>query len=98
MTVKSLSSDQPAQATVICVSHSVALMQFQEIKKKHNSVWERSGSILEAVASSSITGVTVLCPLARHINPCLVLVKPRTTRPDITENNVLLDIKNQINQ
>ena len=52
----------------------------------------------QAVASSSITGVTVLCPLARHINPCLVLVKPRTTRPDITEKNVLLDIKNQINQ
>ena len=40
---------------------------------------------IQAVASSSITGVTVLCPLARHINPCLVLVKPRTTRPDITE-------------
>ena len=32
--LKSLSSDQPAQATVIYVSHSVALMQFQEIKKK----------------------------------------------------------------
>ena len=31
--LKSLSSDQPAQATVIYVSHSVALMQFQEIKK-----------------------------------------------------------------
>ena len=35
--------------------------------------------------------------LARHINPCLV-VQPRTTRPDITEKNVLLDVKNQINQ
>ena len=31
--LKSLSSDQPAQATVIYVSHSVSLMQFQEIKK-----------------------------------------------------------------
>ena len=39
---------------------------------------------IQAVASSSITGVTVLCPLARHINPCLV-VQLRTTRPDITE-------------
>ena len=39
---------------------------------------------IQAVASSSITDVTVLCPLARHINPCLV-VQPRTTRPDITE-------------
>ena len=45
--LKSLSSDQPAQVTVIYVSHSVALMQFQEIKKK--SVWERSDSILECL-------------------------------------------------
>ena len=44
-----LSSDQPAQATVINVSRSVSLMQFQEITKKHNSVWERSGSILECL-------------------------------------------------
>ena len=31
--LKSLSFDQPAQGTVIYVSHSVALVQFQEIKK-----------------------------------------------------------------
>ena len=30
---------------------------------------------------SSLTGVTVLCPWARHINPCLVLAKPRKTHP-----------------
>ena len=30
-------------------------------------------------------GVTVLCPLARHINPSLVLVQTRKTHPDITE-------------
>ena len=47
---------------------------------------------IQAVARSSITGVTELCPWARHINPCLV-VQPRTTRPGITENNVLLDIR-----
>ena len=47
--LKSLSSDQPAQATVIYVSHSVALMQFQEIEKNIDSVWERSGSILECL-------------------------------------------------
>ena len=34
---------------------------------------------------SSLTGVTMLCLWARHINPCLVLVQPRKTRPDITE-------------
>ena len=34
---------------------------------------------------SSLTGVTALCPLARHINPSLVLVQPRKTRPFIAE-------------
>ena len=33
----------------------------------------------------SLTGVTVLCPLARHIYSCLVPVQPRNASPDITE-------------
>ena len=37
------------------------------------------------VADSSLAGVTVLCPRARHINPCLVLVQHKKTRPNITE-------------
>ena len=38
------------------------------------------------VAGSNLIGVVGLCPLkARHINPCLVLVQPRKTRPGITE-------------
>ena len=37
------------------------------------------------VVGSSLTGITALCPSSRHINPCLVLVKPRKTHPDITE-------------
>ena len=36
-------------------------------------------------AGLSLTGVTALCPRARHINPSLVLVQPRKTRPFITE-------------
>ena len=36
-------------------------------------------------AGSSLTGVTSLCPLARHITPSSVLVQPRKTRPYITE-------------
>ena len=36
-------------------------------------------------AGSSITGITALCPSARLINPSLVLVQPRKTRPYITE-------------
>ena len=53
--------------------------------------WERSSSVVECLirgrgaAGSSLTGVTALCPWARHINPSLVLVQPRKTRPYITE-------------
>ena len=52
---------------------------------------ERSGSVVECLtgdrgaAGSSLTSVTALCLLARHINPSLVLVQPRKTRPYITE-------------
>ena len=38
-------------------------------------------------AGSSLTGVTALCPWARHIiNLCLVLVQPRKTCPNIIES------------
>ena len=52
---------------------------------------ERSGSVVEfltwdrGVAGSSLTSITVLCPWASHINPCLELVRPQKTRPNITE-------------
>ena len=39
----------------------------------------------QGVVGSSLTSITALCPLARHINPCSVLVQLRKTRPDITE-------------
>ena len=35
------------------------------------------------------SSVTALRPWARHINPCLVLGKPRKTHPEITENSWL---------
>ena len=47
-----------------------------------------SGRVLDSrsgVAGLSLTGVTVLCPEAKHIYPCLVLVQPRKTCPGITE-------------
>ena len=53
---------------------------------------ERSGSVVECLtqdrgaAGSSLTGVTALCPGARHISPSLVLVQPKKTHPYITEN------------
>ena len=52
---------------------------------------ERSGSVVESLTQdggatgSSFTSVTVLCPWASHINPRLVLVQPKTTRPHITD-------------
>ena len=36
-------------------------------------------------AGSSLTSVAVLCPLARHFYPCLVLLQPRNTCTNITE-------------
>ena len=39
----------------------------------------------QGVAGLSLTCVTVLCPWARHIYSCLVLVHSRKTRPDLTE-------------
>ena len=54
-------------------------------------LWERSGLVVECLtqdrraAGSSLTGVTAICPSARHVNPCFVLVQPRKTHPDISE-------------
>ena len=42
------------------------------------------------------SGVTALCPLARHINPSLLLVQSRKTRPYITE--ILLMGRKESNQ
>ena len=48
------------------------------------------GSVVECfrrgVVGLSLTGGTGLCPGARHFILCLVMVQPRTTRPDMTEN------------
>ena len=51
----------------------------------------------QGVAGMSLTGGTVLCPLARHTNPCLVLVQPKKTCPNMTKI-VDWDLKNQIKQ
>ena len=66
---------------------------------------KRSGSVVECLtrdrraAGSSLTGVTALCPKARPIYPCLVLVQPRKIRPsDRTKKTVDRNVKNQIKQ
>ena len=65
----------------------------QIIQPGHQSkaLREPSGSVVECLIQdreapgSSLTGVTALCPWARHINPSLAVVQPRKTRPYITE-------------
>ena len=50
--------------------------------------WELSDRALDSnwrVLGLSLTGVTALCPWATHFIPCLVLVQPRETHPDMTE-------------
>ena len=48
---------------------------------------------------SSLTGVTALCPWARHINPSLVLVQPRKTCSYIAESLLMrLKESNQTNK
>ena len=52
---------------------------------------ELNGSVVECLtrdrgaAGWSLTSVTALCPLARHINPSLLLVQPKKTHSYITE-------------
>ena len=51
-----------------------------------------SGRVLDSrprAADSSLNGVTALCSWARHINPSLVLVQPRMTRPYIIERSLM---------
>ena len=50
-------------------------------------------NITAIAAKTQITGGTTLFPKVGHINPCLILVQNRKTRPVITEN-----VKNQTNQ
>ena len=59
--------------------------------QKRKVVQNYGGSVVECLTGdrgatdSSFTSVTVFCPWARHINPGLVLIQPRKTRPYITE-------------
>ena len=53
--------------------------------------WESSDAVVvcltqdQGAEGSSLISITVLCLVARHINPTLVLVQPRKTLPYITE-------------
>ena len=52
----------------------------------NNCAYDFRGSIYKlardrGAAGSSVSGVTALCPWARHVNPSLVLVQPKNTRP-----------------
>ena len=68
---------------VLCqrISSRVVHSSYIKISKGYGvNVVEFSDQFFQII----LTGVTALCPWARHINPCLVLVQPRKTLPDIT--------------
>ena len=58
-----------------------------DVGTQKNCLWEamRAQWFSGRVLDSSLTNVTALCPIARHMNPCLVLAQPKKTRPDIAE-------------
>ena len=65
---------------------------------------EHSDSVVEyltqngGAAGLSLTGITVMCPRARHIYPCLVLVSTQEYQSRHNCKNVDLDVKNHIKQ
>ena len=71
----------------LLVAHTTLL----ETSCHGSCIRERSGSVIECLtpdrgaAGLSLTGVTRLWSLSRHIYPSLVLVQPRKTCPYITE-------------
>ena len=70
-------------------------LQEQKYTNLQDGNREHSGSMVvcltrdRGAAGSSLTGVTALCPWARHINRSLVLVQPRKTCHYITERLLL---------
>ena len=76
-------------ATLCGISSGSSL--FAKVLFAAKGLREHSGSVVECLtqdrgaAGSSLTGVTALCPWARHFNPSLALVQPRKTPPYITE-------------
>ena len=67
----------------VCVLVCVANFNFLE-HSDHSEHW--TGDQRVASLRLAASGVTVLCPLARHFIRCLVLVQPRKkeNRPDMT--------------
>ena len=97
---------RPKSTTMVMARRSANLKTpfLASLKKRFTSTSssERSGSVVECLtrdrvaAASSLTGDIALCPSARRINPSLVPVQPRKTRPYITEN--FLMGRNESNQ
>ena len=82
-------SGSPASKILLLpITGTFTLIQFS---RSQRDLRKRSGSVVECLTrdrratGSNLTGVTALCPGARHIYPCLVLVQPRKTSPNITE-------------
>ena len=71
-------------------SHGVKVV-IVKFAVRHSTHREHSGLVVECltrgrgVVGSNLIGVTSLCPWARHVYHCLVLVQPRKIRPDKPE-------------
>ena len=82
---------RPSSASNVCISIALIAKVMNPDQTASNQIRERSGSLIECLtrdrvaAGSSLTGITVLCPSARHNNPSLVLVQPRKTHPYVSE-------------
>ena len=74
----------------VVILHGVYWLPRQKVPKKknysdHHYKYQWICIIFIIIYYRSLTCVTALCPWARHNNPCLVLVQPGKTRPDITD-------------
>ena len=95
----SVSYKDPTDAELLMFLHAYRYkVSVDQIKSVYGSAVVECLTRDQGAAGSSVTGVTVLCHVARHINPSLGLVQPRKTRPYITERLLMGCKKNQIKQ
>ena len=83
-------------SATFAINTHIFCLALQVKKRKHRGSVVECLTLDRGATGSSLTGVTVLCPWARHINPSLVLVQPRKTHPYITER--LLKGRKESNQ
>ena len=92
-TQSGISSGSALFAKIKTIFRNINILKFRNFH-----LWPLWSTVVECLtrdrgaASSRLTSVAVLCPWARHIYPCLVLVQPRKTRPNINKKTVDWDV------